>query len=318
MTSCAVGLFFSLTVYFVFCILNRVIFMKPTIYALGFFDGVHLGHQALLSACRSLAEQTGAVPGVLTFDGHPEALLSGKAPHFINTLEDRKTLLSHYGMERILVLPFDEETMHMPWQDFFRLLRGKHQAAGLVCGSDFRFGYKGEGTAEKLKAACESLGLPCAIVPQQTLDGIRVSSTHIRTLIEGGRMEEAVKFLGHPHIQTGVVQKGATIGRKMGTPTANLAILEGQILPKFGVYACKIATDFGEFLAVTNVGSRPTVEGKNVTVEPWILDFEGDLYGKTVTLSFYAFLRPEQKFPSLEALRTEIQKNAQQTREYFK
>ena len=290
---------------------------EKTIYALGFFDGVHLGHQALLAACRSLAEETGMTPGVVTFAGHPDTLLTGITPPFLNTLEDRERLLSRYGMKTIVVLPFDEKLMHMPWQEFFRLLREDHGAAGLVCGSDFRFGYRGEGTAEKLASACQAAGIPCAVVPQQTLEGVRVSSTHIRALIENGEMEAAVKFLGHPHILTGVVQKGATLGRKMGTPTANLAILEGQIVPKFGVYACRIATEQGDFLAVTNVGTRPTVEGQGVTVEPWILDFQGDLYEKAVTLSFYAFLRPEKKFPSLGDLQAEIQKNAQQTREFF-
>ena len=232
-------------------------------------------------------------------------------------MEDRERLLRQYGMETVRVLPFDENLMHMPWQEFFRLLREDYAAAGLVCGWDFRFGYRGEGTAEKLKAACEASGIPCAVVPQQTVDGIRVSSTHIRALIENGKMEAAVKFLGHPHILTGVVQKGATLGRKMGTPTANLVISGGQIVPKFGVYACRISTDQGEFLAVTNVGTRPTVAGEGITVEPWILDFQGDLYEKKVTLSFYAFLRPEKKFPSLSELLAEIQKNALQTREFF-
>jgi riboflavin kinase/FMN adenylyltransferase len=290
---------------------------EKTIYALGFFDGVHLGHQALLAACRSLAEQTGAKPGVVTFAGHPDTILSGNTPPFLNTMEDRERLLRQYGMETVRVLPFDENLMRMPWQEFFRLLREEYGAAGLVCGWDFRFGYRGEGTAEKLKAACEASGIPCAVVPQQTVDGIRVSSTHIRALIENGEMEAAVKFLGHPHILTGVVQKGATLGRKMGTPTANLVISGGQIVPKFGVYACRISTDQGEFLAVTNVGTRPTVAGEGITVEPWILDFQGDLYEKKVTLSFYAFLRPEKKFPSLSELQAEIQKNALQTREFF-
>ena len=290
---------------------------EKTIYALGFFDGVHLGHQALLAACRSLAEQTGMTPGVVTFAGHPDTILSGSTPPFLNTMEDRERLLRQYGMETVRVLPFDENLMRMPWQEFFRLLREDYAAAGLVCGWDFRFGYRGEGTAEKLKAACEASGIPCAVVPQQTVDGIRVSSTHIRALIENGEMEAAVKFLGHPHILTGVVQKGATLGRKMGTPTANLAISGGQIVPKFGVYACRISTDQGEFLAVTNVGTRPTVAGEGITVEPWILDFQGDLYEKGVTLSFYAFLRPEKKFPSLSELQAEIQKNALQTREFF-
>ncbi len=290
---------------------------EKTIYALGFFDGVHLGHQALLSACLELSGTIGAKPGVITFDGHPDALVSGKAPAFINTLEEREALLRRYGMERIAVLPFDEDLMHMPWQAFLGLLREQYRAAGLVCGSDFRFGFRGEGTADKLGRACCEAGLPCTILPQQSVNGIRVSSTHIRSLLERGEMETAVTFLGHPHILTGVVQQGRKLGRTMGIPTANLALGPGQLAPKYGVYACRIHTDAGTFPAVTNVGTRPTVNGTGVTVEPWILDFTGDLYGKTVTLEFHAFLRPEQKFDSLEELRREIQKNAAQTRKFF-
>ena len=290
---------------------------ERTIFALGFFDGVHLGHQALLAACRSLSAETGAKAGVVTFDGHPDALVRGQAPKLINSIEDRQRLLRQQGMETIVTLPFDEEMMRLPWQEFFRLLTENYSAAGLVCGSDFCFGYRGEGTADKLRAACEAAGIPCTIVPEQMVDGVRVSSTHIRALIENGEMDTAVKFLGHPHILTETVVTGQQLGRKIGIPTANLHLVARLLVPKFGVYACRIHTDRGEFSAVTNVGTRPTVDGNGVTVEPWILDFDGDLYGKTVTLEFHAFLRPEKKFSSLEELQTEIRKNAAQTRKFF-
>lgn len=290
---------------------------EKTIYALGFFDGVHLGHQALLTACRSLAAQTGAKAGVVTFDGHPDTLVLGQTPKLINSIEDRCLLLRRQGMETIVTLPFDEKLRCLPWQEFFRLLTEEYNAAGLVCGSDFRFGYRGEGTADKLRDACETAGIPCVIVPQLEVDGIRVSSTHIRALIENGEMETAVKFLGHPHILTGTVVTGQQLGRKIGIPTANLHLVARLLVPKFGVYACRIHTDYGEFSAVTNVGTRPTVEGNGITVEPWILDFDGDLYGKTVTLEFHAFLRPEKKFDSLAQLRSEIRKNGEETRKFF-
>ena len=291
---------------------------EKAIYALGFFDGVHIGHAALLATCREMAKETGAKPGVLTFDGHPDTLVRGITPPLLNTPDDRARLLKAQGMETIVTLPFDQAMMKMPWQDFFRLLVEDYQAAGVVCGNDFRFGFQGSGTARKLRCACEDAGILCRVVPQQYLEGIRISSTHIRQLMERGEMTRAVAFLGHPHILTGTVEPGRHLGRTMGIPTANLHLPEGVLVPRFGVYACKARLENGEeYLAVTNIGSRPTVGGHRVTVEPWLLDFEGDLYGKQLTLSFYAFLRPEKKFPGLEELSAEIRKNEAQTRKFF-
>ena len=285
---------------------------ERTVYALGFFDGVHRGHQALLSACRDLADQTGAKAGVATFTGHPDGLVQGKAPVLINTYEDRRRLLIHYNIEDILELPFDRALMEMSWQDFLGKLRP--QAAGFVCGEDFRFGYRGEGNAAVLQQYCETEGIPCVVVPQMKMGEIPVSSTHIRALLTQGEMEQAVEFLGHPHVFTGTVEKGRQLGRTIGIPTANLTVPDGVILPRLGVYACKTRIDGKTYLAVTNIGTRPTVGGHHVTVEPWLLDFEGDLYGQTLTLEFYAFLRPEKNFPSLEDLKREIHKNGEQTR----
>ncbi len=287
-----------------------------TVYALGFFDGVHVGHQALLAACRELSGSTGAAPGVITFSGHPQALISGQAPLLINSIEDRRALLAQYGMEKILTIPFDRALMQMPWQDFFRRLVEQYGAGALVCGDDFRFGYRGEGTSEKLQQACREMGIPCRVVSQQTVDGVRVSSTHIRSLLQQGHMEQAVRFLGHPHILSGKVVSGRQLGRTMGIPTANVSLPQGVVLPAKGVYAC-MATAEGNYMAVTNVGSRPTVGGHRVTVEPWLLDFQGNLYDKTITLCFHKFLRPEKTFGSIEELKEEIQKNAQQTRDFF-
>jgi len=202
-------------------------------------------------------------------------------------------------------IPFDRNLMATPWADFLSDLT-ESGACGFVCGSDFRFGAGGRGTAERLAAYCEEQDLPYAIVPQQMLDGERVSSTHIRSLIAEGKMEAAVRFLGHPHMLSGKVISGKQLGRTIGIPTANLVLPEGLLAPKFGVYACKAYVEGSAYLAVTNVGTRPTVSGEGVTVEAHLLDFDGDLYGKNITLAFYNFLRPEQKFDSLDALKAQI------------
>lgn len=289
---------------------------KKTIYALGFFDGVHLGHQALLAACRELAKTNGCKAGALTFAVHPDALVSGNAPTLINTIEDRAGLLKAYGMDEVVVLPFDKDLMNTHWAAFLTALVSDG-AAGFVCGSDFRFGCGGLGTAKKLAAFCEKRELPYAVVPQQLLDGIRVSSTHIRQLLASGDVENACRFLGHPHVFTGEVISGRGLGRTIGVPTANLQIPDGILLPKNGVYACIAHVNGKNYPAVTNIGNRPTVDGHHVTVEPWLLDFDGDLYGKTLSLAFVAYLRPEKKFDSLEELKAEIEKNAAETRKIF-
>ncbi len=290
--------------------------MKKRIFALGFFDGVHRGHQALLSACRTLAAEEGCGTATITFENHPQSLFSSTSPLLINSVADRKTLLARFGMDYVEMLPVTKEVMSTEWEAFLRSLvcRG---AAGFVCGDDFRFGNRGEGNARHLAQFCQAHNLPCAVVPEQTVEGVRVSSTHIRSLLEAGDVQSAVRFLGHPHILTGEVVSGQHLGRTLGTPTANLRIPEGVICPRYGVYACRALVEGRTFLAVTNVGTRPTVEGRTVTVEPWLLDYSGDLYGKTMTLEFHHFLRPERKFDSLEALRAEIQNNAIQTRQYF-
>ena len=290
---------------------------ERTIYALGFFDGVHVGHQALLSACRELAARHGAKPGAVTFSSHPDTLVLGTTPPLINTLQDREKLLRHYGMETVVSLPFDRDMMEKPWQDFFRMLREDLQAAGLVCGADFTFGRYGAGKPELLQRACREAGIPCVVVPEQKIDGITVSSTQIRALLEAGDVARANAFLGHPHMLSGTVVTGRQLGRTIGIPTANLLLPEGLVQMRLGVYACVAELCGQKHMAVTNVGVRPTVGGGSVTVEPWILDFQENVYGRPMKLWFYQFIRPEKKFPDLGALQTEIRKNALQVREIF-
>ena len=285
--------------------------MEKKIFALGFFDGVHLGHQALLLECVRLATARSCRAAAMTFDLPPGAILRGLQPNMINTPRDRELLLRQYGMDTVSVYPATEQTLSMSWQDFLRTLL-ESGAEGFVCGEDYRFGHNGEGTAEKLAAFCDDRDLPCVIVPEQKMDDEKISSSRIRALLEKGDVENAGRLLGHPHILTGTVVAGQRLGRTIGVPTANLLLPEELVRPAFGVYACLATVENRKFVAVTNIGTRPTVDGQNVTVEPWILDFDGDLYGQEISLQFHKFLRPEQKFADLESLKTQIHQDAAQ------
>ena len=292
--------------------------MKKTIFALGFFDGVHIGHAALLHDCRALAEAHKAAAGVATFGAHPDALVFGKAPSLISSPEDRQWLLENrFGMDTVLTLPFDEQMMHMPWREFLDMMRRDYGAVGFVCGEDFRFGFRGQGTAQTLSDYCREAGLPWAVVPEKTLDGERVSSTRIRQVLENGDMAGAARLLGHPYFLRGQVEHGRGLGHKLGFPTANLNWKPWLLRPKAGVYVCRATVGQDVFPAVTNIGIRPTVQGHQHRAESWLLGFEGDLYGRELVLEFYDFLREERKFESLEELREQIFADARKTKAFF-
>ncbi|WP_297212926.1 riboflavin biosynthesis protein RibF [uncultured Flavonifractor sp.] len=293
------------------------------VIALGFFDGVHLGHGALLRRVGELAEQLNAVPAAVTFDTHPENLIlkTSGVPLLSSPLDRAELMRRCYGIRDVIVAHFDERMMHMPWQQFVTdYLVGENGAVHLVAGHDFHFGYKGEGNPERLVQLCGELGLGCDIIPKVERDHITVSSTYIRTLIAQGEMERANDFLGHPHTLTDTVIHGKKLGSTLGFPTVNLRFQPGVLVPAYGVYATRVWFENGESRpAVTNIGVRPTVDdGDKVTVEGFILDFSGDLYGQSVRMEFYKRLRGERKFSDLAALKEEVMRNAEQTRAYFK
>lgn len=290
------------------------------VIALGFFDGVHIGHGALLACAVRRAKELGAVSAALTFDGCPGEVISGKAVPLLTTPEERAGLMRRlYGVQEVLVTPFDGELMHMDWQDFVTgfLVRDRG-AVHLVAGHDFHFGWRGQGDPEGLRRLCAQLGVGCDIIPPVQREGAVVSSTRLRALIQEGDMERAVSLLGHPFALTDQVRHGKKLGSRLGFPTVNLRLPPGGVTPAFGVYATRIEVEGGTFSAVTNVGVRPTVDdGGAVTVEGFLLDFEGSLYGKTVRLEFYHRLRPERKFETLDALRAQVMSDAEAVRRYF-
>lgn len=292
---------------------------KQKVMALGFFDGIHVGHAALINKIKQRAEETGAEPAVLTFDVHPDNLVFKKSVPLINSAEDRENILSRcFGIDDVVVIHFNQRVMHMDWRDFIDELIDEMNLRWIVVGHDFCFGYKGLGTAEKLKAYCAERGVGCDIIPAVCRDGVVVSSTFIRQLIESGEMEKANEYLGHPHTLTDVIRTGYHLGTKMGTPTINMSFPQGVIIPRHGVYAAKAYIDGQEYMSVTNVGIRPTVsDSGNVNVESFLLDFCGNLYGHRARIDFYKFLRPERKFDDVNELAAQIKSDAQTTREYF-
>ena len=291
------------------------------VIALGFFDGVHLGHAALLRLTRRRADELGIPAAVLTFDTHPDTLVYHQPVPLINTLEDRKYLMEEkFSMDEVILAHFDRAMMEMPWESFVEdYLLGELGAKHVVCGHDFSFGYRGQGTPDKLRRLCAQRGVGVNVVDKVSLGGITVSSTHIRQLIRQGDMEAAAQMLGHRHFLTGEVLHGKELGRRLGFPTANLALPEGLIAPAYGVYATLVTLPDGSaHPAVTNVGVRPTVHDQlGRLVEAWILDCTAELYGEKIRVEFFTRLRGEKKFDSLEALREEVLRNADETRAYF-
>ncbi len=294
---------------------------KKRVIALGFFDGVHIGHGALLSLCVQRSQELGAVPSAFTFDTHPSSFITGSPTPLLSTPADRAGLMRRcYDIQDVIIGHYDQRMMKTPWREFVtELLVKEHHAIHLVAGHDYHFGYKGEGNPQRLRELCRELGIGCDIVPKVEKDDITVSSTYIRTLIAQGEMDRAVRFLGHPYVLTDTVTHGKKLGSSLGFPTVNLHFPPHILVPARGVYATQAVFENGDSRpAVTNVGIRPTVnDGSNLTVEGFLLHFDGDLYGQNIRIEFYHYLRPERKFGTLEELRTEVMHNARQTEEFF-
>lgn len=285
---------------------------EKTVIALGFFDGVHIGHGALLRRSVERARELGAMPAAFTFDRAPKEFVTGVSVPLLTSAAERAALIREvYGIERTIVAPFDNAMMTMPWRSFLELLVSRYGAAHLVAGHDYRFGYKNEGTPEILRTWCAEHGLGCDIIPKVELHGVTVSSTYIRTLVEAGDMEGAAAFLGHPYAVTGTVKHGKHLGTEELFPTVNLMPEPWRVLPRFGVYAVRVALSEGsEYAGVTNVGIRPTIVDDNrVTIETNLIGFDGDLYGRELRVLFRRFLRQEKKFDSMAELHRQIERD---------
>lgn len=290
------------------------------VIALGFFDGVHIGHSALMKKTVEVAHERNLTPSVITFDSHPLSVVTDEKIPLLSSPEERAELIRRlYGIDEVICLRFDSELAHMPWDEFAVKLVKNYDAAHLVCGYDYTFGNKGQGNAEKLREKCRELGITCDVIEPVRVNGERVSSTMIRKMIENGEMEKAAEYLGHFHTLTDTVRAGKRLGRTINAPTINMTFPLNVIIPRYGVYATIVTTPDGKtWHGVTNVGVRPTVDDSEfVTAETYIIGFSGNLYGCRIRLEFCAFLRDETKFESIDALKEQIAKDTKNVEDYF-
>jgi riboflavin kinase/FMN adenylyltransferase len=292
---------------------------KPAAVAIGNFDGVHLGHQKILSGVLRRAHREEMLAAVLTFYPHPARVLRpADAPALLMTLEQRLATIEAMGMDAVLVMRFDEELAKVSPEDFVRrILRDTMHAGAVLVGGNFRFGHRQAGDVKLLSELGRQLGLEVEIVPPVVADGIVVSSTAIRNALREGRVDDARRMLGRPFALEGEIRPGTGQGRKLVVPTLNLGT-DQELLPKNGVYATEAVIDGNIYRAATNVGLRPTFDGARITIESHLFDFSESLASGRMDVRFFARLRDERKFSGPEALREQVLKDLKHAQAHFR
>jgi len=292
--------------------------LEKTVVAIGMFDGVHLGHKALLNEMFLIAKKKKLLPVVYTFSNHPVKETKRK---YLTLLSERLFLLKEFGISHVFIAELSREFMRMTPEEFFgREIISKVNASAVVVGENFRFGIGRRGTVETLKGLGKKSGVLIKPVPLISINGVTVSSSLIHSLIENGEVEKANTLLGYPFFVSGKVVKGKGIGRLLGFPTANVSYNNGyKVLPGRGVYVTFAEISGKVYESVTNVGLNPTFENANtVKIETHFLKVNEDLYGKEILLHFLKYIRPEKKFSSKEELIEKIKEDTEISRRYFK
>ena len=292
----------------------------PTAIALGNFDGIHQGHKAVLQPiidAPRLSEEPNIYSSVVSFSPHPREFFSGGKVQLLTPIPQKAEILSNLGIEQLVLLPFNRDLASLSPRQFVEQILVKQLQAQLISvGSDFRFGYQRKGTGEDLKNMAAGFGITVLLnsllkSQHHNNDGVRVSSSLIRQALSEGKMSTANMMLGRPYSLIGEVVTGQQIGRTIGFPTANLQLPREKFLPRYGVYSVDVLLGRTEIKGVMNIGCRPTVAGESPSIEVHLLNWSGDLYGQTLKVNLLKFLRPEQKFPSVEALKQQITKDCQ-------
>ncbi|GAC1655783.1 MAG: bifunctional riboflavin kinase/FAD synthetase [Vulcanimicrobiaceae bacterium] len=291
-------------------VLQRAGAQPPLVLAIGFFDGFHLGHQAIVREVKKL-RKPGFRTGVLTFANHPATFLrAGTEPPLITTAQERLGLLARAGVEECFFVPFDEHVALMSPEAFVNdaLVRQLGTKA-VVVGANFRFGKGRAGDTKMAREALAAHGIPFLAIENTVAQGERISSTRIRSLILEGALDQADALLGHSFSLRGHVTLGAGRGHDLGFPTANISLTAQKILPKDGVYAAIARHDGRDRAALVSIGSNPTFEGSTRTIEAWLRDFDGTIYGEELALREFRFVRPQVRYDTVEALVAQMQKD---------
>jgi riboflavin kinase/FMN adenylyltransferase len=295
---------------------------QPCVATIGFFDGVHRGHQFLIDEVKTEAAKAGLQSLVITFDRHPRQVLQQSyQPQLLTTLDEKLRLLSLTGIDDIYVLHFTQDMAALTAKEFMsQILHDKLQVRKLVIGYDNRFGHnRTEGFDDYVQYG-RDLGIEVIQAHPFEISGVKVSSSVVRAFLNGGEVEMAKRCLGRPFMLSGTVVRGFQEGRKMGFPTANLQTAEGLLIPADGVYAVKVKVcDTGKWLpAMTNIGTRPTFHGTARTLETHIFDFDRDIYGAPMTVGFIRRIRGERMFDGEQALAEQLRKDEQEIRKILK
>ena len=293
---------------------------KPNVLTLGVFDGLHLGHQRIMQTVVERANKVEAHATAITFDPHPRAVLHPEsAPPLLQTLDQRLANFEVLGIEQAIVIPFDKEFASHPAEDFlYEIVHDRLHAKEVYLGKGFAFGKGRGGNIDLLRRMSAELGFFADEVPEVTLRGQRISSSKIRHLLAEGRTNLARRMLGRPYGVEGVIIRGNRRGHTIGFPTANLKP-HNRVIPKFGVYATATLVDGAWRRSVTNIGVRPTFENDaEPSIETFIFDFDGDLYGDVLRVRFLHRIRDERKFNGIEELKAQIQKDSARALNYFR
>lgn len=284
--------------------------MRSSVMALGFFDGVHRGHQSILRGAARYASEKGLTPCALTFLNQPRAFLKSLPQELIISKESREAHIKACGIEKVYMIPFDKATATMVPEAFVRdILIDRYGCAAVVCGENFTFGAMGRGNGELLKSLGEQLGFETIVCPLLPDGDGTVSSSRIRAMLTEGRIEEASRLLGYDYYIKGKVVHGRGVGKKMGVPTCNLEPQPDLLMPKKGVYAARTEIDGKSYLCALNVGKRPTFDLQETVAEFNVLDFNGDLYGREIKIDLLGYIRPEKHFSSPEELKNQIDRD---------
>lgn len=288
------------------------------ICAIGFFDGLHIGHQVIIRKAVEMARADGRLAGVITFSPHPRKILFPERKwEYLETEEERVERILSMDVDFVLIIKSDPEFLKEEPETFLENLASHKGLKGLVCGENFTFGKNARGNSEFLKTRMKEKGIEVAVEPlrRSWLIGNRpVSSTEIRRLVKEGEVERARSLLGHPYVTPGYVVHGFERGHELlGYPTANLSVDEGRVIPKDGVYAVRAVIDGVRYPAVTNVGYNPTFGNERRSIETFILSFGDDIYGKPFAIEWITRLRGEIRFPSVEALQKQIALDIEKT-----
>ena len=292
---------------------------EPTAVTLGKFDGVHIGHQKLISIVKEKAIQNDVLSVAFTFDRIPLSICPQNFQHFITTNTERKRIMEEYGLDVEVEYPFTERLMNTEPEEFIKhIIIGKLNAKYVVVGTDYRFGKNRLGNVDMLIEKGPEYGFETIVVEKEKYQEREISSTYVREELQLGHMETANMLLGRPYSIYGIVAKGNQLGRTIDIPTVNIYPSESKLLPPNGVYASVTEFDGKKYYGVTNVGTKPTVSDDfEISVETNIFDFDRDIYGKSINVSLMHFLRPEMKFESIEALQKQMKSDAEFARDMF-